>query len=44
MIARLFKLFRGKTEYEKMEDYLNQAENPVHLEILQRRWDLGYRS
>jgi hypothetical protein len=32
-----------KTEQEQMEEYLSQAENNVHLEVLQRRWDKGYR-
>jgi hypothetical protein len=47
MIGRLYlflsNIFRPRSEYEKMEEYLSQAENNVHLEILQRRWDLGYR-
>ena len=47
MILRSYSDFREyfhfKTEQEQMEEYLSQAENNVHLEILQRRWDKGYR-
>ena len=48
MIGRLFttlrQFFHHRSEYEQMEAYLSQAENNVHLEILQKRWDLGYRT
>jgi hypothetical protein len=47
MIARSYSslrhFFHRRSEYEQMEEYLSQAENNVHLEILQKRWDLGYR-
>lgn len=47
MIARSYaslrQFFHRRSEYEQMEEYLSQAENNVHLEILQKRWDLGYR-
>jgi hypothetical protein len=48
MIGRLFlamrQIFHRRSEQEQMEEYLSQAENNVHLEILQKRWDLGYRT
>lgn len=43
MISRLCKLLKRKTEYEKMEAYFSQAQDMVHLEILQRNWDKGIR-
>jgi len=47
MIGRLFllmrQIFHRRSEYEQMEEYLSQAENNVHLEILPKKWDLGYR-
>lgn len=35
----LKKLFRSRSEQERMHDYLSQATDRVHLEYLQREWD-----
>lgn len=39
MVAYLKKLFRPRSEQEKMYTYLSQATDRVHLEYLQREWD-----
>lgn len=40
MIKGLFrKVFKHRTEQERMYDYLCQATDHVHLEWLQREWD-----
>lgn len=39
MVAYLKKLFRPRTEQERMYNYLNQATDAAHLETLQREWD-----
>lgn len=35
----LKKLFRPRTEADRMNSYLSQATDQVHLEFLQRQWD-----
>lgn len=39
MLDRIRKLFKSRTEQEKMYDFLCQATDTVHLEWLQREWD-----
>jgi hypothetical protein len=40
MIKRLFKnLFAVRSEQERLYNYLCQATDHVHLEVLQRDWD-----
>lgn len=33
------KLLRGRSENDRMYNYLSQATDHVHLEYLQREWD-----
>ena len=35
----LKKLFRSRSEQERMYTYLSQATDRIHLEYLQREWD-----
>jgi hypothetical protein len=39
MIRLLKKIFRPRSEQQRMYDYLSQATDAVHLEVLQRQWD-----
>jgi hypothetical protein len=39
MISFFKKVFRSRSEQERMYNYLNQATDNVHLEFLQREWD-----
>lgn len=39
MITFFKKLFRSRSEQERMYEYLCQATDRVHLEHLQREWD-----
>ena len=39
MFKSLKRLFRFKSEQERMYNYLCQATDQVHLEWLQREWD-----
>jgi len=39
MTKFLKKLFRSRSEQERMYNYLSQATDRVHLEYLQREWD-----
>lgn len=47
MLSKITKAFRNAffiphvTERERMEKFLSQAVNNVHLEMLQRQWDRG---
>lgn len=35
----LKKLFRSRSEQERMYSFLSQATDAIHLETLQRQWD-----
>lgn len=35
----LKKLFRSRSEQDRMYNFLSQATDRVHLEILQKEWD-----
>jgi hypothetical protein len=39
MTKFLKKLFRSRSEQDRMYNYLSQATDAVHLETLQREWD-----
>jgi hypothetical protein len=39
MLSYIKKLFKSRTEQERMYTYLSQATNRIHLEYLQREWD-----
>jgi hypothetical protein len=39
MMSFLKRLFSNKSEQQRMHDYLSQATDTAHLEVLQREWD-----
>jgi hypothetical protein len=39
MMNFLRKLFRSRSEQERMYAYLSQATDRIHLESLQKEWD-----
>jgi len=39
MASFLRKIFRGRSEQDRMYAYLSQATDAIHLETLQRQWD-----
>ena len=39
MTRLLKKLFRSRSEQDRMYNYLSQATDAIHLESLQRQWD-----
>lgn len=39
MFSKFKKVFRVKSEYERMDEFLSQAKDRYHLEYLEREWD-----
>lgn len=39
MIRFIKNLFRDKSDEDRMYNYLSQATDQVHLELLQKEWD-----
>ncbi len=44
MFSKLKDMFRVKSEYERMNDFLSQAQSREHLEYLEREWDKQSRT
>jgi hypothetical protein len=39
MFSKLKDMFRIKSDHERMNDFLSQAQSREHLEYLEREWD-----